>query len=380
MPDDLLIGKDTDEMYTHYPDIVNELDHYPDELFLGKKILFPCDWDAIYNCGDQIQFETHNKINKILNIIPDANIPKCNFVKYFWDTYAKYKETGVELYTSGFNPNKPRNPNNLSCMDVDYSKFDWVITNPPFSFVTDFLKVLTDEAQRRKNTDHPFHFIIMIPWETLGNALSNFFVQKRMFPGFNKHINLSFLDINKNPILNEKGKVRLVAIYWVTDLDMNFPTVDNNYFVPSHSVSENIHSYFDDRLYKDDAPRDANGKPCASDGLPILVHKTFKNLYYDYPGFQAVPITCIDYYNPRVFEIYACTSVTEPCRTLGNFKLIPSGFGLQNKIPGVKKICSYLVKVRPEIIEAAKGKRPSEVFEACKHLLGIGEVDVYGND
>ena len=78
-----------------------------------------------------------------------------------------------------------------------------------------------------------------------------------------------------------------------------------------------------------------------------------------------------------MFEIFACTSVTEPCRTIGNFKLIPSGFGLQNKIPGVKKICSYLVKVRPEIIEATKGKKPSEVFDACKHLLGIEEMDVY---
>lgn len=377
MPEKVYIGNETDEMYTQFTDIVQELDHYPEELFKNKKILFPCDWDAVYNCGDQIQFETHNRINKILNIIPNADIPKCNFVKYFWETYAKYPENNVELFTSGLNPAKPRNPNNLSCMDVDYSKFDWVVTNPPFSFVTDFLKVLTDEVERRKNTDRPFHFIIMLSWESLGNALSNFFVQKRVFPGYGKHINLSFLDINKRPILKENGKVRLVAIYWVTDMDLNFPTVDNNYFVPCHSVSENLHTYFDDRLYLDEAPRDESGRPCATDGYPILVHKQFKNLYFDYPGYQAVPITCIDYYNPRVFEIFACTSVTEPCRTIGNFKLIPSGFGLQNKIPGVKKICSYLVKVRPEIIEATKGKKPSEVFDACKHLLGIDEVNVY---
>ena len=95
MAEELFIGKETDEMYTQYNDIVNELDHYPEELFIGKKILFPCDWDAIYNCGDQIQFETHNKINKIINIIPNADIPKCNFVKYFWETYAKYQENNV---------------------------------------------------------------------------------------------------------------------------------------------------------------------------------------------------------------------------------------------------------------------------------------------
>ena len=372
------IGDETDEMYTQFTDIVKELDNYPEELFKGKKILFPCDWDAVYNCGDQIQFETHNKINKILNIVPDADIPKCNFVKYFWENYAKYPDNNVELFTSGFNPNNPNNPNNLSCMDVDYSQFDWVVTNPPFSFVTDFLKVLSNEAERRKNTNRPFHFIIMISWESLGNKLSNFFIEKKAFPGFGKDLHLTFLDINKNPILNKKtGKARIVCIYWVTDLDMNFPTVDNNYFVPFHQFSENIHQYFDDRLYLDSAPRDKNGRPCAIDGYPIVYHKEFKNLYYDYPGYQAVPVTCIDYYNPRVFEIFACTSQTEPCRTIGNFKLIPSGFGLQYKVPGVKKICSYLVKVRPEIIEACRGKKPSEVFDACRHLLGIKEVDVY---
>ena len=186
------------------------------------------------------------------------------------------------------------------------------------------------------------------------------------------------MDINKKPILTKSGRVRWVAIYWITDLDMNFPTVDNNYFVPSHSYKEEIHDYFDERLYLDSAPRDINGHPCANDGFPILLHKEFKNLYYDYPGFQAVPITCVDYYNPRVFEIFACTAITEPCRTIGNFKLIPSGYALQDKIPGVKKICSYIVKVRPEIIEATKDKKPSEVFDACKPYLGIKEVDING--
>ena len=40
------MGKETDEMYTQFSDIVKELDHYPEELFLGKKILFPCDWEC----------------------------------------------------------------------------------------------------------------------------------------------------------------------------------------------------------------------------------------------------------------------------------------------------------------------------------------------
>lgn len=318
------IGTPTDEMYTQYNDVVSELDHYPPELFIGKRILFPCDWDAIYNCGDSIQFETQNRINHILSIIPNADIPKCNFVKYFWENYAKHPQNHIDLYTSGYNPDNPENPNNLNCMEVDYSQFDWVITNPPFSFVTDFLKILSDEAERRKNTNRPFHFILMIPWETLGNALSNFFVQKKVFPGWGKDVHLTFLDIDKKPIVKSNGKARIVCIYWVTDLDMNFPTVDNNYFVPFHSVEENIHTYFDPRLYDSSAPKDSEGHPCASDGLPILVHKEFKNLYYDYPGFQAVPITSIDYYNPRVFEILACTSITEPCRSLGNLAITKS--------------------------------------------------------
>ena len=373
MPREQFVGLETDEMYTQYVDIVNELDHYPKEFFVNKKILFPCDWDAVYNCGDRIQFETHNKINRILDIDPDANVPKCNFVKYFWENYAKYPENNIELYASGYNPKDNGGVNSLSCMDVDYSKFDWVITNPPFSFVTDFIKILSDEAERRKNTNNPFHFLVMIPWQTLGSKLSSFFIEHKAFPGWGKHINLSFLDINKRPIM-VNGKVRLVAIYWVTDLDMNFPTVDNNYFVPMHSFSENIHTYFDERLYRDDAPKDENGHACAIDGYPILVHSKTQNMYYDYPGFQAIPITSIDYYNPRIFEIFASTQISEPCKTLGNFKMIPAVFGLQYKLPGIKKITSFLVKIRPEILEVCRNKKPSEVFDACKPFLGIREV------
>lgn len=370
------IGIETDEMYTNYVDIVNELDHYSKELFKGKKIIFPCDWDAIYNSGDKIQFQTQNKINRITNINPDANVPKCNFVKYFWENYAKFKDNDVQLYTSGFNPSE-NNPNNLSCMDVDYSKFDWVITNPPFSFVTDYLKVLTNEAEKRKNTSRPFHFIIMIPWQTIGSSLSNFIIQKKVFPGFGKHINLTFHDINMNPIL-VNGKARKVAIYWMTDLDMNFPTVDNNYFVPQHRFEENLHSYFDDRLYRDGVKRNAEGKALAYDGYPIVVHNKRGNMYYDYPGLQAVPITVIDIYNPRIFDILASTQVTNPCKEIGNFKFIPASYGLQNKFEGLRKITSLLIKIKPEVLERTKNKRPHEVFEACKDLLGIEEVKIHG--
>jgi hypothetical protein len=369
------IGIETDEMYTDYNDIVNELDHYPDYLFINKKILFPCDWDAIYNCGDLIEFETQNKINRINNIVVDSSIPKCNFVKYFWDTYGKFKENNVELFTSGYNPSQ-NNPNNLSCMDIDYSKFDWVITNPPFSFVSEFLKKLAEEADRRKNTSRPFHFIIMIPWQTLGSSLSNLIIEKKVFPGWGKHINLTFHDINMKPILDKSGKARKVAIYWVTDLDMNFPTVDRNYFVPQHQFKELIHTYFDKRLYRDDAPVDIDGNPCASDGYPIVVHNKTMNMYYDYPGYQAVPITSIDYYNPRIFEIFASTQITTPCKELGNFKIIPASFGLQNKMEDIKKITSFIIKIRPEVLELTKNKKPSEVFDVCKDILGIKEVKI----
>jgi hypothetical protein len=369
MPEEY-IGLETDEMYTQYNDIVNELDHYPAELFKGKKILFPCDWDAVYNCGDKIQFETHNKINHIIDIQAGADIPKCNFVRYFWETYARYPENKIELFASGYNP-KIADPNRLSCMDVDYSKFDWVITNPPFSFVTDFLKILTDESQRRKNTNRPFHFLVMIPWQTLGNKCAEQLISKKVFPGYGKDLHLTFLDIKKKPIIGKTGKPTIVCIYWITDLDMNFPTVDNNYFVPQHSIKENIHTYFDERLYLETAPKDSQGHSCACDGLPILVHRDFKNLYYDYSGYQSVPITCIDYYNPRVFDICASTHILNPCKSIGNFKYIPSQIMLGQLIPGLKQINGFLVKVRPEILSATKGKKSSEVFDACEEIIGI---------
>jgi len=215
----------------------------------------------------------------------------------------------------------------------------------------------------------------MIPWQSLGNTLSGFIIEKKAFPGWGKHVNLTFLDINKHPILDEDGKARKVAIYWITDLDMNFPTVDNNFFVPQHYFQENIHAYFDERLYKKNCPKDENGHPLANDGYPIVVHNRTQKMYYDYPGYQAIPLTCIDYYNPRVFEIFASTHITEPCKTIGNFDLIPDAVMLKKKT-GIFGIKYFLVKVRPEIIEATKGKKPSDVFDACRHLLGIKEVEI----
>lgn len=34
------VGVESDEMYTQYVDIVNELDHYPQEFFVGKRYCF----------------------------------------------------------------------------------------------------------------------------------------------------------------------------------------------------------------------------------------------------------------------------------------------------------------------------------------------------
>lgn len=227
--------KGSDEMFTRYADIGDEIRHYPPEIFYHKKILFPCDWDVIYKPVTKSKNEQKVNVNEIVDYVTDSTgiheiiqinydengrLPRCHFIKYFWNFFARDPAKDVRLFASGFDPNgRFQKENQVSCLTIDYSKYDWVITNPPFSIVTDFLKTLSEESERRKNTNRPFNFILMIPWSSLGNSIANYFIEKKIFPGFGKHLSLKFIDLEGRPItekyLDSKTKTeREREDYW----------------------------------------------------------------------------------------------------------------------------------------------------------------------
>lgn len=85
---------DDDEFYTMYKDVVRELHKYD---FRGKKIICPCD------------------------------TKESNIYKYLKDCYYDVKQSSTDW------------------RKVDYSKYDIVITNPPFSQVREFIRTLVDK-------------------------------------------------------------------------------------------------------------------------------------------------------------------------------------------------------------------------------------------
>lgn len=85
---------DDDEFYTMYKDVVRELHKYD---FRGKKIICPCD------------------------------TKESNIYKYLKDCYYDVKQSSTDW------------------RKIDYSKYDIVITNPPFSQVREFIRTLADK-------------------------------------------------------------------------------------------------------------------------------------------------------------------------------------------------------------------------------------------
>jgi len=141
-----------DEFYTLYEDVANEVSLYKNQL-KGKRILCPCDWDESYNeeivykeegfVGPSNLFATGGTIKRIdikaskKKIEKDLALIKCNFIKFLVAHAEDYKIKTISV--SGYNPS---NGEGVRFQDVDYSKYDLVITNPPFSQFREFIDTI----------------------------------------------------------------------------------------------------------------------------------------------------------------------------------------------------------------------------------------------
>lgn len=175
-----------DEFYTQYSDIEKELEHYDKDKFRDKVIYLPCDR------------------------------PISNFVAYFKEHYADYqykelvytyiaREENEEVFAYSFD-GKLETKTKLNgngafqsdeCIEI-MKRADWVITNPPFSILSIFIKQLKDLNKR---------FIICIPTTALGtHIIFNNIINKNFYTGFT-HMTY-FLDNNNN--------LASVNVLWLT--------------------------------------------------------------------------------------------------------------------------------------------------------------------
>lgn len=117
-----------DEYYTLYQDVADEVGLYLEQL-RGKRILCPCDWASSY--GEQTFYTSED------GIITEPTAGGSQFIRYL---VAMAEEAGIASITaSGYNSTTGEG---VPFQDIDYSKYDVIITNPPFSLFGEFIDTL----------------------------------------------------------------------------------------------------------------------------------------------------------------------------------------------------------------------------------------------
>lgn len=273
--------KKDDEYFTLYDDIANEIPLYKEQL-KGKRIICPCDWDesfeetVVYSNGDEIQSDgLFSEVEHIKNvniqetskrIEKDINLIKCNFIKFLVSHAEDYEIKSISV--SGYDPSTDKG---IKFQDINYKNYDLVITNPPFSQITEFFDVMI------KNN---MEFLVIGPQTALGYKDSfKYLRENKMWLGYAKQL-IGFsrpsgeILLSKNP----EGSVPR-ACKWFTNLDVKY----------RHDELILTEKYSDKYIHYDNF----NG---------IDINET-KNIPYDYEGYMGVPVTFLQKYNPEQFEI-----------------------------------------------------------------------------
>ncbi|MDR0538997.1 MAG: adenine-specific methyltransferase EcoRI family protein [Spirochaetaceae bacterium] len=275
-----------DEFYTLFADIAGELPKYHSfkKQFEGKRIICPCDWDASF---DEIfvykeegyvppqgsMFENGGTIKEIdieksrQKIEKDINLVKCNFVRFL---VAHAEDYGIKsVSASGYDPAAGRG---VKFQDIDYSHYDMVITNPPFSLFREFIDIMF------KNNNE---FLIIGPLTAITYTDIFQHIQKNeLWLGYAKQLSgFELADGTKLLAKNPEGSTAR-ACKWYTNLDVSYRH-DRMILTEKYSPSKHPKYY-------------------NYDGIDIS--KTV-DIPYDFEGHMGVPVSFLAKHNPEQFEI-----------------------------------------------------------------------------
>lgn len=273
-----------DEFFTLYEDIAAEVPHYKAQL-RGKRILCPCDWDESLNeilvyANEKIVAASHlfAKECTVKHVDADKSkgriernidLIKCNFVKFL---IAHAEDYGIaSISVSGYNP---ATGNGVRFQDIDYSKYDLVITNPPFSQFRELISTFFE---------NDMHFLVIGPQNAITykdcfERIKN----NEMWLGYHHHLQ-GFKRPDGTVIPKNDNLPRCCC--WFTNLDV---------------------SYRHDKMILT-ADYDPVVNPTYVNYDAIEVSKTMA-IPCDYSGKMGVPITFLQKYNPDQFEIVGCSS------------------------------------------------------------------------
>lgn len=272
-------NRKNDEFYTLYDDIASELPNYREQL-KGKRIICPCDWDEslieeiVYSDGDYVPAAT---LLSKGDTIKDINIPaslnrieksldlvKCNFVKFL---VAHAEAYGIKsISVSGYNP---ATNEGIRFQDIDYTKYDVVVTNPPFSLFREFVDTMFSNNMK---------FIIIGPQNAITYKETFEYIKDNMlWLGYHHHLTGFILP---DGTILKKNDALPRCCCWFTNLDVKYR--HDKLILTENYTPERFPSYYN-----------YNG---------IDVNET-KSIPYDFSGYMGVPITFLQKYNPEQFEI-----------------------------------------------------------------------------
>ena len=304
-----------DEYYTPLNLVSKELNHYG-TYFKGKNIICPCDCDILedkpvykiviefseereewfasqtgyINAVERLTYYTLENGKYVPTVIygdeaRDFISEKiiCNIIKTVVNIGEDY---GVKSITaSGFDTNKQEG---IKFDEVDYSLYDLIITNPPFSQYQHLMKTIMPKVRERKDTDKPLDFILLASYRNRVNpAVGEGLMLKEFYLGFGRHLSIKF---PKYSLKSKKKKE--VAVDWITTFDDAQCLIDSEYNV----------SGVDYELYKEEFPEMTS--MTMRDGThPIQIHHkgTIPDNYY---GWMKCSGGALDNLNYNEFEWY----------------------------------------------------------------------------
>ena len=283
-----------DEFYTQLTDIEKELKHYKQQ-FKGKTVLCNCDDPSISNFFYYFAYNFHYLGLKKL-------ITTC-YKSQERDLFSKHdKEQAIFLEYDGFRDNE--NIPNIEDIGVKYfqgdgdfrnaeninllKQADIVVTNPPFSLFREYVQQLVEYDKK---------FLI------IGDQ--NAITYKEIF----KLIKYNLLWLGYD---NGGTKWFQVPMDYDIKTKARIKIEDSIKYFSKGSISwytnmETTKRYEDLILYKTYTPEEY---PTYDNYNAINVDKV-KDIPMDYAGIIGVPITFIDKYNPKQFEILGKTNNKE---------------------------------------------------------------------
>lgn len=304
--------KKNDECYTDMQDILNELSQWAAlDKFRGKNIICPCDWDIVN--GENIYSITitykepgvevvGNSVFKAVKSVyvdiwsdtEDHTVEHialaedeiedflrdkltCNFVRTLTQNARAW---GIKSITaSGYNP---ANGLGIKFQDVDYSKYDVCITNPPFSLYSEFMKVIVGKID----------FIVLAPLMNRNAPCVILPIMlKQAYLGFGIELHMTFDNPTKE---NNYSGTKVVNCDWITSFPEAQEARNAKHFKSGTKYD----------LYKDEYEEMPN--MTMKDGThPIRV--SMSTYPEDYTGWMFATIGVLDNLDQNAYEWY-CTN------------------------------------------------------------------------